>query len=229
MAGQLGADRRDGRGDDTAALLQRGLHRTGPTAAGSRQTGGDRGLAVRGPGVAGCRNRLDAWEYELLGQDFSNRGKRLDEMIPALRALWRGGWVSWDGTHYQVPEMMIEPHPPQPVPDPVRWESEAALRQAARLCDGWIGTAYSWDGAVAHVEAHRPAPRIRPRRKAVRDRAGAAGAAVAGPLQARRGRRHHRGDVRPWAAEPGIDHGTDVERFRPSIERFAESVVAKCR
>ena len=33
----------------------------------------------------------------------------------------------------------------------------------------------------------------------------------------------------PWAAEPGIDHGTDVERFRPSIERFAESVVAKCR
>ena len=29
-------------------------------------------------------------EYELLGQQFSNRGKRLDEMIPALRALWRG-------------------------------------------------------------------------------------------------------------------------------------------
>lgn len=33
----------------------------------------------------------------------------------------------------------------------------------------------------------------------------------------------------PWAAEPGIDEGTDVERFRPSIERFAETVVAKCR
>ena len=34
-------------------------------------------------------------EYELMGQDFANRGKRLDEMIPALRELWRGGWVSW--------------------------------------------------------------------------------------------------------------------------------------
>src|SRR5689334_10143528 len=55
-------------------------------------------------------------EYELLGQNFANRGKRLDEMIPALRALWRGGWVSWSGEHYQIPEMMIEPHPPGPVP-----------------------------------------------------------------------------------------------------------------
>ena len=32
-------------------------------------------------------------EYELLGQEFGNRGKRLDEMIPALRALWQGGWA----------------------------------------------------------------------------------------------------------------------------------------
>jgi alkanesulfonate monooxygenase SsuD/methylene tetrahydromethanopterin reductase-like flavin-dependent oxidoreductase (luciferase family) len=36
-------------------------------------------------------------EFELLGKDFATRGKRLDEMIPALRALWQGGWVSWSG------------------------------------------------------------------------------------------------------------------------------------
>ena len=59
-------------------------------------------------------------EYELMGQDFTTRGKRLNEMIPALRALWRGGWVSWSGEYYQVPEMMIEPHPPAPVPIHVR-------------------------------------------------------------------------------------------------------------
>ena len=45
-------------------------------------------------------------EYELLGQDFDTRGKRLNEMIPALRQLWRGGWVSWSGQYYQVPELM---------------------------------------------------------------------------------------------------------------------------
>ena len=51
-------------------------------------------------------------EFELLGQDFSTRGRRLDEMIPALRALWSGGWVSWSGRYYDVPELMLEPHPP---------------------------------------------------------------------------------------------------------------------
>ncbi len=87
-------------------------------------------------------------EFELLGQDFGNRGRRLDEMIPALRALWQGGWVSWTGHYYQVPELMLEPHPPLPVPILCGGESEVALRRAARLCDGWVGTAYAWDDAV---------------------------------------------------------------------------------
>ncbi len=87
-----------------------------------------------------------------MGQDFANRGKRLDEMIPALRELWRGGWVSWSGEYYQVPEMMIEPHPPAPVPILCGGESEAALRRAARLCDGWVGYAYSWDDAVGYAQ-----------------------------------------------------------------------------
>ncbi len=91
-------------------------------------------------------------EYELMGQDFSTRGKRLDEMIPALRALWQGGWVSWSGEHYQVPELMLEPHPPAPLPILCGGESEVALRRAARLCDGWIGTAYVLDEAVRRVD-----------------------------------------------------------------------------
>jgi probable F420-dependent oxidoreductase len=90
-------------------------------------------------------------EFELLGQDFANRGKRLDEMIPALRALWQGGWVSWNGRHYQVPELMLEPHPTTPVPILCGGESELALRRAAQLCDGWVGTAYAWDDAVGYV------------------------------------------------------------------------------
>ena len=91
-------------------------------------------------------------EFELMGQDFGTRGKRLDEMIPALRALWQGGWVSWAGEHYRVPEIMLEPHPPGPVPILCGGESEAALRRAARLCDGWVGTAYVLDEAVRHVD-----------------------------------------------------------------------------
>lgn len=97
-------------------------------------------------------------EFELMGQDFTNRGKRLDEMIQALPALWRGGWVSWNGKHYQVPELMLEPHPLNPVPIMCGGESPAALRRAARLCDGWVGTAYTWEEAeerVTTLNAHR--------------------------------------------------------------------------
>ena len=32
-------------------------------------------------------------EFDLLGQDFDNRGPRLDEMIQALRELWKGGYI----------------------------------------------------------------------------------------------------------------------------------------
>ena len=113
-------------------------------ATASEISGGRVSLAV---GVGWMRE-----EYELMGQDFENRGKRLNEMIPALRELWRGGWVSWSGEYYQVPEMMIEPHPPTPVPIWCGGESEAALRRAARLCDGWVGYAYAWDDAVGYVE-----------------------------------------------------------------------------
>ncbi len=90
-------------------------------------------------------------EFELMGQDFANRGKRLDEMIEALPALWRGGWVSWNGKHYQVTELMLEPHPQKPVPIMCGGESEAALRRAARLCDGWVGNAYTWEEADEKV------------------------------------------------------------------------------
>lgn len=126
-------------------------------------------------------------EFELLGQSFDDRGKRLNEMIPALRELWRGDY-------YVVPELMLEPHPPTPVPIMCGGESEAALRRAARLCDGWVGTAYAWDDAVPYVA--RPAPRVRPRRRTLRDHARADGGAQPRPLQAGRGSRRHGRDVR---------------------------------
>ncbi|WP_428339231.1 LLM class flavin-dependent oxidoreductase [Mycobacterium sp.] len=47
---------------------------------------------------------------------------------------------------------MLEPHPPAPVPILCGGESDVALRRAARLCDGWVGTAYGWDDAVRYVQ-----------------------------------------------------------------------------
>ena len=157
-------------------------------ATASDISGGRVSLAV---GVGWMRE-----EYELMGQDFENRGKRLNEMIPALRELWRGGWVSWSGEHYQVPEMMIEPHPPAPVPILCGGESEAALRRAARLCDGWVGYAYAWDEAVGYVQRLAALRREYGREQEPFEILLALlRAAVGRSLPAGRGRRHHRRDV----------------------------------
>jgi probable F420-dependent oxidoreductase len=160
-------------------------------------------------------------EFDLLGQDFGNRGKRLDEMIPALRALWQGGWVSWSGQYYQVPELMLEPHPPTPVPILCGGESEAALRRAARLCDGWVGTAYAWDDAVGYVQ----------KLTALRREYGRQGEpfeimlALLEPPSVDLYRRAEDLGITavmcaPWAG--GRDYG-------PSIERFAQTVIQKFR
>ncbi|HUR08484.1 MAG TPA: LLM class flavin-dependent oxidoreductase, partial [Nonomuraea sp.] len=83
-----------------------------------------------GVGVGWC-----AEEFAATGQDFHTRGRRLNEMIPALRDLWSGRTVTIDG----LPELSISPTPAEPIPVLVGGDSEAALRRAARLGDGWIG------------------------------------------------------------------------------------------
>jgi probable F420-dependent oxidoreductase len=90
-------------------------------------------------------------EFELMGQSFDNRGPRLNEMMQALRELWKGGWVEWHGEYYEIPPLMMEPHPAEPVPIFCGGHSNAALKRAARYGDGWIGNAYPWDEAAEHV------------------------------------------------------------------------------
>ncbi|MEU7746292.1 TIGR03619 family F420-dependent LLM class oxidoreductase [Nonomuraea sp. NPDC049158] len=83
-----------------------------------------------GVGVGWC-----AEEFAATGQDFHTRGRRLNEMIPVLRDLWTGGAVTIDG----LPELSISPTPAEPIPVMVGGDSDAALRRAAKLGDGWIG------------------------------------------------------------------------------------------
>jgi probable F420-dependent oxidoreductase len=104
-----------------------------------------------GVGVGWCRE-----EFSQTGQEFANRGERLDEMIPALRALWSGGWVEHHGDHYDVPACQMNPSPTEPVPILGGGHSAPALRRAATLCDGWIAAgAYSEEEAWRHLGAMR--------------------------------------------------------------------------
>jgi probable F420-dependent oxidoreductase len=109
-----------------------------------------------GVGVGWCKE-----EFDQTGQEFATRGKRLDEMIPALRALWRGGWVEFHGDYYDVPECQMEPAPSAPIPIIGGGHSPVALRRTAALCDGWIAAgAYSEEEAWLHLGELRDALKV---------------------------------------------------------------------
>src|SRR3954454_2370734 len=76
-------------------------------------------------------------EFEWCGAPFTHKGTRADEAIEVLRLILGGGMVTHDGPHYGFGKLQMSPAPTAPVPIYVGGHSEAALRRAARLGDGW--------------------------------------------------------------------------------------------
>jgi probable F420-dependent oxidoreductase len=100
------------------------------------------GRVELGIGVGWCRE-----EFALMGEQFAARGKRTDEMIDLMRALWEPGWTEFEGEFYRAPRLEMQPTPP-PIPVYVGGLSDIALRRAARH-DGWIGDLITTDRAIA--------------------------------------------------------------------------------
>jgi probable F420-dependent oxidoreductase len=90
----------------------------------------------------------DEAHYEALGVDFASRGRRADECIEVLRKLWQAGWVEHRGEFFSFPAIRQRPAPREGVPIWVGGHSPAALRRAARLGDGFIGSGHTPDEAV---------------------------------------------------------------------------------
>ena len=112
------------------------------------KTVGTVALLSGGRVALGCGAGWIREEYDALGVDFATRGRRFDEMIAVLRALWRGGMVEHHGRCFDLPRLQMSPTPAAPVPIWVGGLAPAALRRAARLGDGWIGTGQTPDDAA---------------------------------------------------------------------------------
>jgi probable F420-dependent oxidoreductase len=93
-------------------------------------TGGRLGLGV---GTSPWRE-----DYDVLGVNWADRGRRLDESIAILRGLAAGGYFEFQGKCFTVPAVKIAPVPAEPIPVLIGGHSDAALRRAARLGDGWM-------------------------------------------------------------------------------------------
>ncbi len=81
----------------------------------------------------------NAVEYEALGEDFHNRGRRIEEQITVLRSLWTQELVDIRGQWHRIDRAGLNPMPVQrPIPIWMGGSAEAALRRIARVADGWM-------------------------------------------------------------------------------------------
>jgi probable F420-dependent oxidoreductase len=102
-------------------------------------------------------------EFEALGLDFTDRGRRITEQVELLRRLWTEPVVTFRGRYETVTAAGLNPLPVQrPIPVWFGAESPAALRRTGRLADGWFPQV-------------QPGPRLDEALRHIRDGAEAAG------------------------------------------------------
>ena len=78
-------------------------------------------------------------EYEALGENFHDRGRRSEEQIEVMRRLWTQELVTFDGRWHKISDAGINPLPVQrPIPVWFGGSDDRALRRLARLGDGWF-------------------------------------------------------------------------------------------
>lgn len=98
-------------------------------------------------------------EYEALDQDFSTRGRRMDEAIEIFRKAWTTDPVSHEGPHYRFHDIKVLPKPATPIPIWIGGMSSAAQRRAMTLGDGYQALSTSPDDLatiIGRLRAERP-------------------------------------------------------------------------
>jgi probable F420-dependent oxidoreductase len=95
-----------------------------------------KGRITLGVGVGGEYPK----EFEVCGVPLHERGGRTNEAIEVLRALWTQESASYHGKYFQFTDVSMRPKPMQPGGPPIiiGGRSDAALRRAARLGDGYM-------------------------------------------------------------------------------------------
>jgi probable F420-dependent oxidoreductase len=164
-------------------------------------------------------------EFELLEQNFRARGRRTDEMIAVMRKLWAGGMVEHRGQFYSFDRLQMSPACPHRIPLYGGGLSEAALRRAAALCDGWISDIHNTADLreiVTRLRRYRQAAGRKEELSiiaAVSDAFDADGVRRLGDL----GVTHY--TTMPWLLYGG---GMNVlEEKLSALRRFADEVIAK--
>ena len=97
-------------------------------------------------------------EFEALGEDFHNRGKRIEEQIDVMRALWTKKVVNYQGRWHTIRQAGLKPFPvQQPIPLWIGGDAYPVLQRTGRLGDGWFPTTARASDSAKKIEIIREA------------------------------------------------------------------------
>jgi len=112
--------------------------------------------------LSGGRLRLgvgvgwNAVEYEALGENFRNRGRRSAEQVDVLRRLWGEELVSFTGEWHRIEDAGLNPLPPGGhIPVWFGGHHDAVLERVARQGDGWMPLSAPSEKTAARIRAMR--------------------------------------------------------------------------
>jgi probable F420-dependent oxidoreductase len=82
-------------------------------------------------------------EFTGLNEDFHNRGRRSEEQVQVMQALWRQPHVTFEGRWHKIEDAGINPRPASgKVPLWFGGHVERTLERVAKWGDGWMPNAY---------------------------------------------------------------------------------------
>lgn len=83
-------------------------------------------------------------EFEVLGVPFARRGKRMDECLELMQALWRDEWVNYRGEFYECIDWTCNPKPTNGrITTWLGGESRRQMERVGKYGDGWLATTKS--------------------------------------------------------------------------------------
>ncbi len=112
-----------------------------------------------GRAIAGLGQGWMPEEFAVSNSSIKERGKRVEEYIAALRAIWGPDPVSFEGSFYSIPASLINPKPVQQggIPILMGFGTLAAVKRAARLADILNPIAFSFEALEGAVTTFRSA------------------------------------------------------------------------
>src|SRR5271154_5486430 len=93
-------------------------------------------------------------EFVGLNEDFHNRGRRSEEQVQVMRALWAEPHVTFKGKFHTIEDAGINPLPPRrAIPIWIGGHAEVTMRRVVEWGKGWMPNAYPPDQSALDVFA----------------------------------------------------------------------------